>query len=55
MGANRVVGCGWAGWAVFWWRLIRYGRWMPWWTTAGGVRDTWTEYQKLALYLLGHR
>jgi uncharacterized SAM-binding protein YcdF (DUF218 family) len=26
-----------------------------WWTTADGVRDTWTEYQKLALYLLGHR
>lgn len=26
-----------------------------WWKTADGVRDTWAEYQKLALYGLGHR
>ncbi len=26
-----------------------------WWKTIDGVRETWVEYQKLALYLLGHR
>ena len=26
-----------------------------WWQSADGLRDTWTEYAKLALYLLGYR
>jgi uncharacterized SAM-binding protein YcdF (DUF218 family) len=26
-----------------------------WWRTVDGLRDTWTEYAKLTLYLLGYR